>query len=679
MPHIWNNIAVVTYEELIPGYYATCKSLSAVLAKSEKRGFGMKRVQRAHFGGIALIDYDTLPLQIKDSLPDPRSGKHLFERFFEVDAAAVEYYQNYRFEDGSALSEEKQSLYIANASVIKAVFALKIGRINERKSKGHRNPTHKIWQTLCNDCLSFKPVLAEKFGLVIDLPDNYRRFAEKCVRFSDAGYEYLISKKHLNINGQKVDAETLKILESIFATQSYKPTASEVSDLYDAFLDGYLEVINNNTGECYSQKDFKKLSKGTIMRYLAEWTSKAGTSMLRTGDRQKHMQRFSPHHSFDIPKFAGSIISVDDRQPPFVYDKNSRVWFYLGLDLHSLCFTTWVYGKTKEGLILDFYRQMVRNYAEWNISMPAELEAEASLNSSYKNTFLREGSMFEYVHIEANNARAKKIERIFGKVRYEIEKKHAGWMARPTAKSETNELAPGKVTILPYDQIVKQALADIEMFNNMPCEQNPSKSRWDQFVYNQNPDLKPTNYRSIIPYLGYTTPKTSCNRGLVRLHGREMLIGDNGNICTGEDLIKLMKIVEGEEISVKWLDDNDGNILKAYAFIGDKYVCELFEKVHYQRARKEQKEEDLIAKNLMSAYKATIDGYCRNQKNSIEKVTLIDSRQITVNNNFRIRELSEALIIREDLPVEIAPDRDDFEYELNTIEPTFKTSLKDRF
>jgi hypothetical protein len=679
MPHIWNNIAVVTYEELVPRFYASEASLSVVIKRSEKRGFGLKRVQRAHMGGIALIDYDSLPLHIREALPDPRKGKHILEYFFAVDSAAVEYYQNYRFVDGSALSEEHQSLYIANASMIKAVYKLKEARIGERKSKGHRNPTHKIWQTLCNDYLSFKNVLADKFELVCDLPDNYRRFAEKCVRFKDCGYEFLISKKHLNINGQKVDADHIKILESIFATQSYKPTATEVHEQYDAFLDGYIEVINNATGECYNPKDYKKLSKGTVMRYLAEWQSKAGTAILRTGDRQKLLNRYSPHHSFDIPKFAGSIISVDDRQPPFVYDKTSRVWFYIGTDVHSLCFTTWVYGKTKEGLILDFYRQMVRNYYEWGLNLPAEIEAEASLNSSYKNTFLREGAMFEYVHIEANNARAKKIERIFGRVRYEIEKKREGWMARPTAKSEANEVGTGKVTILPYDQIVKNALADIEKWNNMPCDENPQKSRWEQFVENQNPDLKPTNYRLLIPLLGYTTKRTSCNRGIVQLQGREMLIGDNGSIKTGEDLIKLMKIVEGEEISVKWLDDNDGHILKAYAFIGDKYVCELFEKPKYQRARIERTGDDEKAQILMSSYKATIDGYCRAHKNEIDKVTIIDNRQIIVNNKFRIRELSDALIIRDELPVEIAPERDDFEYELETVETTFKPSLKDRF
>ena len=93
----------------------------------------------------------------------------------------------------------------------------------------------------------------------------------------------------------------------------------------------------------------------------------------------------------EMPKLAGSIISIDDRQPPFWYDKGKRMWFYIGIDIASRAVTTFVYGKSKTGIILDFYRQMVRNYHELGLNLPAELEAESALNSSFKNTFLQEG------------------------------------------------------------------------------------------------------------------------------------------------------------------------------------------------------------------------------------------------------------------------------------------------
>ena len=124
------------------------------------------------------------------------------------------------------------------------------------------------------------------------------------------------------------------------------------------------------------------------------------------GNRQVLIGDTIPYHSLlHLPAYY-----IDDRQPPFEYAKGKRMWFYNGIDLGSEAFTTWVYGKTKEGIIMEFYRQMVRNYEEWGFKLPYELECESSLNSSFADTFLREGYMFEAVRIEANNARGKCIE-----------------------------------------------------------------------------------------------------------------------------------------------------------------------------------------------------------------------------------------------------------------------------
>lgn len=65
---------------------------------------------------------------------------------------------------------------------------------------------------------------------------------------------------------------------------------------------------------------------------------------------------------------------------------------------------------------------MLRNYTEWGLNIPYELEAESSLNSSFTNTFLQNGYMFENVRIESNNARGKRIERYYKSLRYDVEK-----------------------------------------------------------------------------------------------------------------------------------------------------------------------------------------------------------------------------------------------------------------
>jgi hypothetical protein len=425
-------------------------------------------------------------------------------------------------------------------------------------------------------------------------------------------------------------------LNNLFADRQKKPTMADITGMYSGFLNGQIEVINNMTGELYNPDDFEPISPSTIYNYLSKWDNKIATHTIRGGNRQLLIARFRPYHSLAQAKQSGSIISVDDRQPPFIYNKQKdRVWFYNSIDLGSECFTCWVYGKSKEGIILEFYRQMVRNYAEWGLNLPAELEGELNLNASYKDTFLKEGVMFQYVHIEANNARAKRIEAYNRPLRYRYERGEDGWIARPGALNESYQAGPGAQIIRPYEEIVEIGLRAIEQWNNTEHSKIRGKTRWEVFLETQNPNLHPINYRAIVPLLGYKT-QTSCHIGIIKLQRKEWLLGTGGVIAVGSKLIDLMCMVEGRDVDVYWLDGNDDEILKAYVFIGDHCVCEAIRKPEYNRARIERTPEDEVNRELMSKYVATIDGFGRRQREKIERVTVIDKRPKTLNGKFSI-------------------------------------------
>jgi len=675
MPHPWNNILVVTAEELVPEFYSSEKSLSVICKRAEKRGYGLKRVQLGGNGRQMLIDFDSLPLDMRQAIGDPRKGKHVLEEFFKTARETVDYYRDYKFENGEYIDEKIQDKYIANACLLKACKRLKVAREAEIIGKGYKPKA--ILTTLWKDATSFKPIMAKKFEMVSTLPENETRWKETYKRFTRDGYISLISKKHGNKNAAPDNqAEIMKLLNDMFGTQKQKPNFADVARQYESFLSGYLDVVNNATGELYVPDGFPKLSSTTIYNYLNTYESRTGTLAKRSGDRQKLIGASIPHHSLLHPEFAGSIISIDDRQPPFEYAKGKRMWFYNGIDLGSEAFTTWVYGKTKEGIILDFYRQMVRNYAEWGFSLPYELECESSLNSSFADTFLREGYMFEEVRIEANNARGKRIEAYFNPLRYKLEKKHEGWLARPFALDESNQSGGGKVSMVPYDKLTNQCLRDIETWNNMPHSIYTDKTRWEVFCEKQHPNLAPTNYRGFLRHLGYKTP-TSCRAGIVKFQNAEWLLGDQGEIYTGDKLINLMKTVEGENIDIYWLDANDGSMLKALIYINDTYICEALPKPRYHRAKLEQTAADYEARELMSQYATTIEAYQRRRKNELETVTIIDNTPLTLNNKFKMPGLrrDEETVGCE---VEILPEPD-FQEEFNGIETGFKRSLKDRF
>jgi hypothetical protein len=626
MPHTWNNILVVTVDELVPRCYSTINTLKSNLQRYANKSYGIKKVCIGGNGRQMLIDFDSLSSEIRDAIGDPRKCDHILEKFYRIDGEAVIFFRDFRFEDGSALKQETQDRYLINASMIKALFALKFARETERISKG--SSTRGIMATLCADSISFQATLKAKHNEQHTLPNNERKFKEALNAFEKEGYSSIISGKHKNKNALKVTDQTLTLLNSIFARSPLsKPTPTEVHHQYQAFINGHVQIISNETGELFNPADFKALSDRTVTKWLTEWASRIGTYAVRSGDRQKHLNQFKPYHSMKLPDYAGAILSIDDRQPPFkcLELKGGRIWFYNGLDVASDAFICAVHGDTKEGLILEFYRQLVRNYAEWGFNLPNELEAEASLNSSFTNTFLRPGAMFQKVHIEANNARAKIIERRFGDLRYRIEKKLEGWQARPHARRESNQAGPEKAKLLPYETIANGSIQAMVQYNNEPHPKHPQLSRWEYFCQNQHPNLQPTNYLSILPYIGHKTP-SSCNLGFLRFRRtRDWVLGDNGKIATGDKLINLMRRVEGEKVDIYWLDGNDGLVIKALVFIGDEYICEAMPKPAYNRATIEQTTDDLINKELMNSYEATISAFGRRQKAGLERLTLIDN------------------------------------------------------
>jgi hypothetical protein len=633
MPHLFNNIWVVTEAELVPAYF-TADALRQTICRYKDRNYGIKKVQSGGNGRQMLVAYDSLTTEIKNGLGDPRKSDHLMDLFYDVDADAVRFYTTYRFEDGTGLSLQHQEEYITNASVLRAAVLLRTQRIRTITAMG--GTTKKVMSTVLSDVMSYNDTLQKKHGVTHSLPESEKRFKESFkvfeTGFTDAkgaswkyNYNSLISGKLRNQNTRKVTDVVMSLLNDLFAGRTHKPSRTQVSREYDGFLQGYIEVVNLETGELYNPKEYKALSESTILRYLASWNEAIGTEVLRGGDRSKLTTKFRAPHKLVRPACAGEIISIDDRQPPFKYEKGLRPWFYNGIDLGSEAFTCWVYGKSKEGIITEFYRQMVRNYTEWGVNLPLELEAEASLNSSFTGTFLQPGRMFDHVRIEANNPRGKRIERYYGELRYEYEKDRAGWLARPHALSEKNQAAPGAEQIIPYEDIIDGCLKDIEEWNNQPHSVYPKMSRWEFFIKQQHAATKPTNWRGILPYLGYAT-KTSCSyNGVIKLQGKTFLLGEDGKVCLGEQLISLMDQVAGEDVVCYWLDGNDGEVLKALVMLGDKIVCEAVPQPEYSRSKVGRVEGHEELRTVMSSYVATTDAYMKERSRSIKAVVLVDN------------------------------------------------------
>lgn len=672
MPHFWNDTSkiAVTVDELVPMFWNSKEYLSVFISRNKDKPYGVKALQKACRGRKLLIDFDSLPSEVQVLLGDPRKLEHNLQSYYITDSDAVNFYTMFRRLGGNSLLPIEQQRYITNASVMIAILKLKQRHIEEKiKLNMSLKGTYNF---LCSESNSFNEYLKRKKMPLHNLPSHPIRFKEALNKFENEfkyngktyQFNYLslikdVEGKRKN-NSLKVDDKVLIILNGLFATQSHKPTATEVYRNYAAFLNGYAEVYNEETGEIYNPKEFPNISESTVKSYLSKWENKAATYKMRSGNRQIYMGNFKPPHQLDRPVYAGSLISIDDRNPPFKDLTGKRVWFYMGIDLASECFTTFVYGKTKEGIIKEFYRQMVRNYTEWGVNIPDGLECESSLNSSFTDSFLQEGYMFNNVRIEANNARGKRIERYFGALRYEVEKKREGWLARPSAKSESNQSGKKEAPMIPYDKIIDECINDIYEWNNAPHSQDPSVTRWEYFIERQHPNLRPTNWQAILPYLGYAQ-KTSCNLGYINLQGKKRAIALDGKICTGDDLIHAMKSIEGKDIDVYYLDDNKGNVLKALAYYQDRFICEVVEMPKYNRAVIERTPEQEAARELQSKYVATVEAFIKSQEKTIQSINIIHAHKPAPKKPFYIPGMDVKKFTPDDIEnVEIVdtPDED---------------------
>ena len=662
LPH--TDTVVVPVHVLVPDFWPTWGALEKKLTRDKKKKVGIKR---ARFGGgknnTVLIDYDTLPPYIQKELADPRVDDHLLERFYQRDQSAVAFYSDFRYPDGARLLPDALERYVTNASVMNALILLHNERMIERKNKN--KSTRGLLGILAHDADTFNETLRKKYNTEHNIPTS-KRFNAAFKDFKKHSYISLIKdiKGKSRLNALKVTEDVQALLNSLFAEQSHKPSPTEIAAQYEAFLDGSFEIINNSTGEIYNPADYPELSESSVRAFLTSWESTIGTHAKRNGNRQQLMQKFTPYHSFEKPTFAGSIISVDDRQPPFEYEPGKRMWFYNAIDLASGAFVAWVYGKSKEGIILEFYRQLVRNYHDWGFNLPAEIEGEISLNVNYQDSFLKEGNMFEFVRLHANSARSKRIEAYYKPLRYQFEKQRPGWLARPFALSEPNQISNVKKEIIPYKELTQQCLYDLQLWNNTSHHTHKNMSKWDYFVQNQNPNLRPTNYNMILPLLGHHE-QSSCNAGIVRFRRRLWLLGDQSEIQTGEALIQLMKTVEGKSFDIYWLDGNQGEVIKAFIYQDGRQICELIQKPMPNKATIERTSEDAAAMDIMARYTATVNGYMRLQKNSIEKITVNDNRLKTVNNNFQIPGLGSFTMPDRPLVIEDDEMEEEYAYDQN--------------
>lgn len=608
---------------------------------ARKKDFRLKKGLGA--GNEALVRWNALTSDEQSVLiaafGSPDAAYHPLDKYFEMDGEARAFYDNYRFDsDRQFLNEEQKKRYTLRASVLNALLLQKNARFTDHKKKG--GSTRGVWVTLRRDVKYYEERCIQRYGYGHGLPssDKLRQKLNEYTHNGTLNYACLIDGRAKNQNAQAATPEMIELWMAIYAGQKgYKPNHIEVARTYQNFLVGKTTIVNNETGELYScyEECYRPVTARTILRYQSQWQNKIGSHLKRTGNIQQYKGIYIPPKSRKAPAYAGTIISVDDRQSSFEYGVGKRMWYYLGIDVGSQAITAWTWGDSKEGIILDFYKQMVANYHSWNTPLPYELEGEMSLNSSFINTFLANGAMFQRVRIEANNARGKIIERFFREIRYRYEKKIEGHRPRPFAKDEANQISGEKKIYLTKQEIITIGMQIIKAWNDElhPNQKlHPGMSRWDVFTEKQHPELEnfPTNYAGILPHLGSET-KTSMKAGRVLLQNELRWAAEDGQLLSGEKLVQVLRQIEGKEFTVRWLDKGmygKGEVIKAFVYKDGKQVCELIgNEAQFAHGTLERTEQDKINYKLQDAYQKTVESYAKTIARGIDRVTVTETKE----------------------------------------------------
>ena len=219
----------------------------------------------------------------------------------------------------------------------------------------------------------------------------------------------------------------------------------------------------------------------------------------------------------------------------------------------------------------------------------------------------------------------------------------------------------------------------------MECSIYEGKTRWEILFEKQHPgNNRPIPYRSILLTLGYKTKSSVSMAGQGRFRGSIFLLADSGELATGDKLIGYMQVLAGKNIDIYWLDGNDGECLAAIVCLRDttRVICEVVEQPVTARSKIGETKEQARNRELFARYRATLEGYSQRRYHGIEKVTVLDHREMTLNKKFRIPGVKRYEAVEEVEEVEVLDTvgvETSFESDSNDVQKSFAPSLNDRF
>lgn len=650
-------------------------------------------------GNYALIAYDSLPASIKERVqakyPDievmrgnktSSSFDALCRRAYARDYNALSYYYATLTRLNLSLSDERieelANEYTTNASVIQAVQKIRSDNQRFCRVRGRRG---RSWSEM-TDVLEF---FRDEYGHTLGVSPT--RFAKWVNKYNSDGYDALISKKFGNANTVKMTARTERLLMEL-AGDKHRPHSKTIWEWYCAFLRGEETYISPVTGELYDPSEFPDLSEKTIGDVLQRIPNQASLSK-KHDSRHDYQTMLRPHHKREKPRFALSMVSMDDKdfaikikyrmvkrkqvrgkQVEYAKTIETSLKAYLCYDVASEAIIGYAFsGEKNADLFESCVRNMYRNLLSWGLGQPYEAQVENHLVSLYKDTMMRDGVLFPVVSFAgAENSQEKYAERHNEVLKYQFEKYAIDHpVGRPHARLRANRTKNRKVSdgannnyvqeVYDFAEAIRAYEQIIEAYNNAPHPKQkiyPNKSRLDVLKTCVHPSIKAIDMHQLARWAGKRIETSVNDRGLVRAYYEDYAVSI--------EMQDRLRGRHGEVTAYLWQTSEDEPAEEIYLYQGDVLLGLCPRVVPYQVSKLERTSEDM---RLMGVQRARIQAFDREmERRAPEGLIRVSS---DVHREIEIQPIAKIIApLEEDTTLE--------DEELYRQIRTYQTSVKSR-
>jgi len=631
----------------------------------------LKKIRRGCKGTPALIEYDTIPMRFKRQIierfgdPYEKTKNRTFQDRIEPDPRAIEYFANFKMDNGRKLKIKTQREYVANAEIMNTIKMIIDLRTANRKTLG--GSAKRIWHDI-NDVVS----LLDSQEYPHTLPKNVRRLKSKFKDYQSGGYPALVHKGYQNANSRKVTAQLERLILNLYCLPN-KPYSSTVSELFLQFMGRAIDIVDTATGELFNQEDFYKngkpitISEGTVWNYIKDPKNQPVLALLRNGAHD-YNQKHRPHHHRHAPSFSMSSITMDDRD--IMHTKmhdGKRVMTYYAFDDKSQMIVGYAHNKAKtHDLFLDCMRNMFKFFNDHGLGIPLQVEVEHHITRDFSEELLKAGTVFPFVRwCNPGNSQEKYAERLIHTKKYGVEKDANTMVGRHYARRDSNRVVYGKVFDEKnntykqkhdhFDVIVANDIEEIKTYNNQlhpNQKQYKGMTRTDVFLNYVNPDLPKLEQSTIVRYIGEKTTTS------IRRNQYCKVQHENYRLSSPDDVKKLKP--NNYNVDAYYLTNKDGSISEVYLYQDGAFISECVSIDKYNRSVPERGEADTKKRTAQSKYVAKYDKLVKEQKEELTKVEVIQ------NNYFEEVEPEVTDVTPEADPVE---ELDEFELLLANHDP----------